>query len=183
MAAVLACGPEIVDGIRTTSFARTLLDLAEVVTRRQLERAVEEALVSRELDVRAIDDGLARANGRRGAATLRAVLDDIRPGTTTTRNDLEEAFLQICRAANTPPDAVNHWIAYPEGAGAEADFVWHRQSLIAEVDGRATHLMPQAMSTTAPAISASPFSAGAWCASAGVRSRPSRPPSRRRSRR
>jgi hypothetical protein len=135
---------EIVDGIRTTSLARTLLDLAEVVSKRQLERAIEQALVLRDLDMRAIDDVLARANGRRGAATLRAVLGDIRPGTTNTRNDLEEAFLAICRNANAPPDGVNQWIPYPEGGGAEADFIWRERKLVIEVDGRETHLTPQA---------------------------------------
>jgi predicted transcriptional regulator of viral defense system len=135
---------EIVDGIRTTSLARTLLDLAEVISPRQLERTVEQAVILRELDMRAVDDVLARANGRHGAATLRAVLDVIRPGTTNTRNDLEEAFLRICRDADTPPDGVNQWIPYPEGGGAEADFIWREPRLIAEVDGRATHLTPQA---------------------------------------
>lgn len=135
---------ELVDGIPTTTLARTLLDLAEVVSERQLERAVEQALVLRVLDMRAIDDVLARANGRRGAATLRAVLDDVRPGTTSTRNDLEEAFLAICRHAQTPPDGVNQWIPYPEGGGAEADFVWRDRNLVIEVDGRETHLTPQA---------------------------------------
>ena len=135
---------EIIDGIRTTTLARTLLDLAEVISKRQLERAVEEAIVLRELDMNTIDDVLARATGRRGAATLRAVLGDIRPGSTNTRNDLEEAFLHICRAAGTPPDAVNAWIPYPEGGGAEADFVWRDHNLVVEVDGRAAHLTPQA---------------------------------------
>jgi hypothetical protein len=135
---------EIVDGIRTTSLARTLLDLAEAITPRQLERAVEQAVILQQLDMRAVDDVLARANGRRGAATLRAVLGEIRPGTTATRNDLEEAFLNICRCARTPPDGVNQWIPYPGGGGAEADFIWRDARLIAEVDGRATHLTPQA---------------------------------------
>jgi hypothetical protein len=92
----------------------------------------------------AVTDVLRRADGRRGATALRAVLSAIRPGTTTTRSDLEESFLKICRDANTPPDHVNAWIPYPEGGGAEADFVWRRHNLIVEVDGRAAHLSPQA---------------------------------------
>jgi predicted transcriptional regulator of viral defense system len=161
---------EIVDGIPTTSLARTLLDLADVVSQRRLERAVEEALVLRQLDMRAVDDVLARANGRRGAATLRAVLDAIRPGTTTTRNDLEEAFLHICRNANAPPDAVNAWIPYPRAgarrpisSGASASS--SSRSTAAPLTSRR-----RPSSTTARATSASPPSGGASCASAGVRS-------------
>ncbi len=134
----------IVDGIPCTTVARTLLDLADIVPTRQLERAIERAEVLRVLDVRELDDVLARAHGRRGAAALQTLRSGMRLGSTVTRNDLEEAFLAICRAIDRPPDAVNAWIPYPEGGGAEADFVWRDHDLIAEVDGRAFHTTRQA---------------------------------------
>ena len=80
-----------------------------------------------------------RANGRRGAKLLRAVLAEHVVGSTLTRNDLEEAFLAICRAVERPPDAANVWIAFPDGGGAEADFLWRAHDLIVEVDGRDLH--------------------------------------------
>ena len=129
----------VIDNIPCTSLARTLLDVAEDATRREVERALDAAEQQRLLDMRAIDDVLARANGRRGAKLLRAVLDEHKVGSTLTRNDLEEAFLAICRAAELPPDAVNVWIAFADGGGAEADFLYRRQRLIVEVDGRGTH--------------------------------------------
>jgi very-short-patch-repair endonuclease len=52
-----------VDGIPCTSVARTLLDLADAVNARALERAVERAEMLRLLDMRAIDDVLGRAGG------------------------------------------------------------------------------------------------------------------------
>jgi len=70
---------------------------------------------------------------------LRAVLSEHRVGSTLTRNELEERFLAISRAAALPPDAVNAWIPYPDGGGAEADFLWRAQRLIVEVDGRDVH--------------------------------------------
>ncbi len=130
---------EIVDGIPCTTVARTLLDLAEVIDRRGLERAVDRAEILQVFDMRAIDDVLRRANGRRGATTLRTLLSEMQLGTTTTRSDLEEAFLKICRSSQMPPDATNIWIPYPDGGGAEADFLWREPNLIVEVDGRATH--------------------------------------------
>lgn len=128
-----------IDNIPTTTLARTLLDVAEDATRRELERACDQAAVRRLLDMRPIDDVLRRADGRRGAALLAEVLREHRIGSTLTRNALEERFLQICRDAELPPDAVNHWIAYPDGGGAEADFLWRTQRLIVEVDGRDPH--------------------------------------------
>ena len=47
--------------------------------------------------------------------------------------------MAICRAAELPPDVVNAWISYPEGSGAEADFLWRAKRLIVEVDGRDVH--------------------------------------------
>jgi very-short-patch-repair endonuclease len=129
---------EEVDGIRCTSVARTLLDLAAVLPRRSIERAFDEAEVLRVLDANAIEDVLARAGNHRGAGVLRAVLVNHAPASTRTRNDLEEAFLAICRAAGLPQPEVNAWIAL-EPTGYEADFLWRGQGLLAETDGGSTH--------------------------------------------
>ncbi len=86
----------VIDNIPCTTLARTLLDVAEDATRREVERALDVAEQQQILDMRAIDDVLARADGRRGAKLLRAVLAEHTVGSTLTRNDLEEAFLAIC---------------------------------------------------------------------------------------
>lgn len=130
---------EIVDGIPCSTIARTLLDLADVINRRALERAIDRAEILRVFNMRDLTDVLDRAHGRRGATRLRTLLSEMQPGTTTTRSELEEAFLRICRQAQTPPDATNVWIPYPDGGGAEADFLWRTRNLIVEVDGRETH--------------------------------------------
>jgi very-short-patch-repair endonuclease len=129
----------LIDNIATTTLARTLLDVAEDGTRRELERACDRAATQRSLDMAAVDDVLARAAGRRGAPILAAVLAEHRVGSTLTRNELEERFLQLARATGLAPDAVNRWIPFPAGGGAEADFVYERQRLIVEVDGRDPH--------------------------------------------
>ncbi len=129
---------ELVNGIRCATVARMLLDLAAVAPRRVVERVFDEADVRRVLDARQIDDVLARAGGHRGAGVLRAVYEHHVAGSTLTRNDLEEAFLAICRHGGLPAPAVNAWIAL-EPIGSEADFLWRDRWLIAEVDGRDVH--------------------------------------------
>ncbi len=128
----------VVDGIRCTSVARTLLDLGAVLPRRAVERAFDQAEVLRVLDALEIEDVLARAGNHRGAGVLRAVLAGHVAGSTLTRNDLEEAFLAICRQAGVPTPEVNAWIAL-EPTGYEADFFWRSHRLIAETDGGTTH--------------------------------------------
>ena len=177
-ATLAAADVTVIDNIPCTTLARTLLDVAEDATGREIERALDRAEQQQILDMRAIDDVLARAAGRRGAKLLRSVLAEHRVGSTLTRNDFEEAFLAICRAIELPPDAVNVWIAFPDGGGAEADFLFRDQRLIAEVDGRDPHSVRNGVSTpTAAATRASCCWAGASSGSPGSRSCTSRPTS------
>ena len=126
-------------GIPCTTVARTLLDLADVVPRRQLERALEQAEMLRLFDLRAVEDVLARANGRQGAGVLRAVIAEIDDEPGLTANDLEDRFLELCRAAGLPKPAVNQWLAIDAGPPVRADFVWRKARLIVETDGWGSH--------------------------------------------
>jgi predicted transcriptional regulator of viral defense system len=56
-----------VDGIPCTTIARTLVDLGDVVNRRAVERAVEQADVLRLFDLREVQCALDQAGRRRGA--------------------------------------------------------------------------------------------------------------------
>lgn len=60
------------EGIPVTTLARTLLDLADVVTRQALKRAIDEADYQRLLDTTALTAVVDANPGRRGAKLLRA---------------------------------------------------------------------------------------------------------------
>jgi very-short-patch-repair endonuclease len=126
-------------GIPCTTVARTLLDLADVVPRRQLERALEQAEMLRVFDLDAIEDVLAQANGRRGASVLRGVLAELVDEPGLTASDLENRFLELCRAAGLPKPAVNKWLTIDDRPPIRADFVWSEQRLIVETDGWGSH--------------------------------------------
>jgi REase_MTES_1575 len=132
-----------VDRIPCTTVARTLLDLAEVVDRRSVERAYEQAEVLGILDLIAVEDVLARASGRRGAPRLRAIVADSNPGVTLTRSELEERLLAICGAAGIPLPRVNAWVPL-DGGGVEVDFMWPAERLVVETDGHRVHGTRQA---------------------------------------
>jgi hypothetical protein len=59
-----------VDSIPTTSVARTLVDLADVLNERQLTRAVRQAELLKIFDLRAIEAALERLPGRKGRHRL-----------------------------------------------------------------------------------------------------------------
>jgi very-short-patch-repair endonuclease len=134
-----------VRGIPCTSIARTLVDLAEVLDRRSLERALEQAEILQLFDLTALTHALARAFGRHGTATLRSALADAAAASpTVTRSELEERFLALCRRARLPAPEVNAAIAVGPGKYVEVDFLWRANALVVETDGHAAHGTRQA---------------------------------------
>ncbi len=120
-------------GIPVTTAARTLLDLAAVVDRRSLERAVEQAESLRIFDLAAIRGVLAAHPRRAGCGALRMVLDLWTP-LPHTRSDLEDLFLALCDAHDLERPLVNTLIGE-----YEVDFLWPRQRVIAETDSHRHH--------------------------------------------
>jgi very-short-patch-repair endonuclease len=120
-------------GIRVTTPARTLLDLAAILPRRALERALDEAEIH-ELYDHASLDALARTHaGERGARCLQRALDeDADP--TLTDSELEELMLALCddhRLERPKPQA---WVA-----GLRVDFLFAASRLVVETDGYRYH--------------------------------------------
>jgi very-short-patch-repair endonuclease len=122
------------DGIPVTTIARTLLDLAEMLTPHQLARVAEEAERLGLFDLRALDELMGRSRGRRGLKPLTAVIAQMRPFVPMTRSELERAFLDLVRAAGLPEPAMNLWVE-----GYEVDAMWSEQRLIVELDGGTYH--------------------------------------------
>jgi predicted transcriptional regulator of viral defense system len=125
------------DGIPVTTPARTVLDLAAVVSRRELERAMDEAAYLR-LDL----SGLEPQQGRRGSAAISRVLAEHQAGTTLTRSRMEELMLALCDRFELPRPLCNF-----EVEGYTVDFVWPQARLIVETDGWRAHGTRRAFET------------------------------------
>lgn len=130
----------IVDGIPCTTVARTIFDLAAVLRRRQVERAIDQAEVEELLDVAALQAQLAARPSARGAGVIKAILREHLAGSTLTWSELEERFLALVRRARLPLPQVNEWIVLSDGEPAiRGDFVWRAQRLVVETDGYQFH--------------------------------------------
>ena len=123
--------------IPVTSVSRTLLDLASVLSKRQLERALNEAEVLGLTDSVSLPDLLARYSRRRGAANLRVLLASDDPA-GITRSELEERFVALIDAHGLPRPRLNAQLSI-RGRFFEVDCLWREQRLVAELDGRASH--------------------------------------------
>jgi very-short-patch-repair endonuclease len=127
-----------IEAIPCTTAERTLLDLAGIVSVRELRSAVGEAEVRRILDLAEMRSLIGRARGRRGVARLRNVIDDIDQSTRLTRSELERRVLEICRQADLPRPEVNVLLDLGD-VRFRPDFLWRGAGLILEADSRRFH--------------------------------------------
>lgn len=129
----------IVEAIPVTSVARTLVDLADVLTERRLADAVHESEVQRLFDLRKLERVLDRLPGRKGRHKLRRVLAAYKDVQPFTRNRAERLVLELCEDHGLPKPRVNTSIH-----GYEVDFYWPEARVALEFDGAATHLTRRA---------------------------------------
>lgn len=122
------------DGLRVTAPARTLLDLAGVLSERDLRWAVEEARVLRLVSPADLRSVIERHPRRRGTARLRAAIGTTERGPMLTRSEAERRFADLITAARLPTPETNVRIR-----GHEVDTLWRTQRLVVEVDGYAFH--------------------------------------------
>jgi len=122
------------DGLPMTAPSRTLLDLAAVLTARDLRWALEEARVRRLVSDRDLRAVMERYPHRRGAGGLRALISSGERAGVKTRSEAERRLVDLVAAARLPAPATNIRIA-----GHEVDALWPAEGLVVEVDGYAFH--------------------------------------------
>jgi hypothetical protein len=134
----------VIEAIRCTSVARTLLDIAPTVSDGQLHRAFDQAEILEVFDLRAVRDQLARNRTHPGCRPIRSVLDEY-TFSGQSRGNFEPRLHDHLRATGLPLPQRNEWIVLDDGERAIcADFCWRAQKLIVETDGKKTHLTHQA---------------------------------------
>jgi Protein of unknown function (DUF559) len=122
--------------VPVTSVCRTLVDLAAVAGRREVERALNEAEVRDLARVRELPAFLARCPRRPGTATLRSIVAGQRLG--ITRSELEDLFVAFVDDAGLPRPLLNQRIRV-NGRDIEVDCLWPGRRVIVELDGQAAH--------------------------------------------
>jgi very-short-patch-repair endonuclease len=109
-----------------------------VLTRPQLERALNEAEVLRLTDKLSVLDLLERYPRRAGSAVLRALFRDRTAVRGITRQELERRFQALLDRTDLPQPRRNAHLSV-QGRFFEVDCLWAEQRLIVELDGRESH--------------------------------------------
>jgi very-short-patch-repair endonuclease len=121
-------------GIPVTAVPRVLLDLAIRARPEQLEGYLERAEDRDLLDVRAVEDVLARAGGHRGRGRLAQALTIYRPDPAFTRSKFEQRFRRLVIADGLPAPSMNFNVAE-----YELDAYWPDLRFAVELDLFETH--------------------------------------------
>jgi hypothetical protein len=123
---------DVYDGIPCTSVARMLLEVAETSPARQLARTFEAAERERVLDMRKVEETLARSHGHRGAKSLVSLMEQLTDPPPNVRSELERRVLEGCDAAGMPRPQLNVSVG-----GREIDMVWGK--VLVELDSWKHH--------------------------------------------
>jgi hypothetical protein len=129
-----------VDGVPTTTWARTLLDLGEVLEHRWLVRALEQSVIHEHYVHQHLEAAIARGTGRHGIAAVRAALatgHHLRP--QMTRSLMEDLFLFLVREADPALPALptmNGDVVMLGGERFEIDAIWFALKVAVELDSR-----------------------------------------------
>lgn len=131
----------VVRGLPVTTPARSIIDLAPLVSAARLAKILETAHVDKQCPVEAVAamlDSLRRP-GKRGVRALTAALDEVGPGEGMARSELEALLDHVIELSGLP--APLHEAPLPS-SGSILGFVdrtWPDARLIVEADGRRWH--------------------------------------------
>jgi len=119
-------------GIRVTSAARTLLDIAPRLTDDDLARALNDGRLARRVYLAELEELRARLPSHPGTKRLRGLLSTATAA--PTRSDWERDFLAFARDHGLPEPQLNAHVA-----GYEVDVLFAEQRVIVELDSWEFH--------------------------------------------
>jgi hypothetical protein len=127
----------VVEGIRVTTVARTLLDLAAVLRPSDLVVAIDRAERLGIFDLTAVVEVLKRARGRKGAKALRRAIAAYVP--STQKSKLERRFRRLLENRPGIPGPAFNALVDGETGTHEVDAFWPHERLAVQVDGFEFH--------------------------------------------
>jgi very-short-patch-repair endonuclease len=131
-------------GLNTTAIDATLRDLAAVVDARAFGDALDRALSSGVVRMRALER-ICKDSNSRGATRLRKALASRAPADTKVESLLEARFIRLVRASDLPAPTAQAEIRHGRRLVARVDFLFAAARLIIELDGLLAHNTAEAL--------------------------------------
>jgi very-short-patch-repair endonuclease len=129
------------DGLPVTTLARTFCDLAASARRGRLERALDDAHLTRRCPiptVLALATDLQRP-GKRGLTTLLDMLGARGPGVAVPESELERRLVKVLQQGGFSGFKLQHELPWRTHAANRVDILFPRPRIIVEADSRRWH--------------------------------------------
>jgi len=136
-----------IGGLPVTTIPRTFCDLAATSGRGRLERAIDDAHLTRRC---AVPDIVALANdlqrpGKRGLTRLLALLDVRGPGVAVPESELERALVKLLQNGGFTGFSLQHELPWRPHVPNRVDVLFAKDKAIVEADSRRWHGRVDAM--------------------------------------
>ncbi len=135
-----------VDGVRVTTPARTICDLAGVVARSRLRHAVELAITEGRVTAAELQACAAAwcRRGRSGSGVVRALDLELLEAEPLPGSELERRAMRLLREAGVGGWTAQHRPPWYDGVRGVVDLAWPAERVVVELDGRRWHATAQA---------------------------------------
>lgn len=131
----------VLDGLRITTTARTLCDLA--LEPRfgwdELRRLTSAALRTEAMSLDDLGEALFELPRFRGRKVVEGILNELSPLETATRSELESLFVRVTTRAGIPPTEMNYRVQDVDGRARVLDAVYLPERLVIELDSASFH--------------------------------------------
>lgn len=128
----------VVRGLRVTTPARTVLDIAAFAPDDAVERLIREGEFQGSLGAGAIRDAIAGRTGHHGLSRVRRV-DPATAEAALSQTPLEDDLDPLLVALGIPGLMRQHWVTGLTGKRYRTDFAYPSVRLVIEADGRSAH--------------------------------------------
>lgn len=131
----------IVDGMRVTTRARTVVDLGAVLRTKRFEEVFEDGITRSIVSVAEVGAVLSevRRSGKPGVLRVEAALDLLGPGEGLSRSKLERLLDRAIELAGLPEPLREHPLPSTNGMAGFVDRYYPEARWIIEADGRKWH--------------------------------------------
>lgn len=130
-----------VDGLPTTTVARTIFDLARNTSLLELRRITDEALVQKRLEHDDLGVVLARIGrrGKPGTVAMRKLVTELSSRLVAPESELERRAIALLKQAGLRPPTLQLGLPWRTAASGRVDLAYPIARLIIELDGRQWH--------------------------------------------
>lgn len=136
----------VVDGVRVTTVARTVCDLAGVVARSRLRHVVELAITEERVTAGELQAsaGAWCRRGRSGSQVIRALDHELLDAEPLPGSELERRALRLLGEAGIGGWRAQYRPPWYDGVRGVVDLAWLAERVVVELDGRRWHATAQA---------------------------------------